>query len=408
MRILVQKFGGSSLSSQEEREEAVRHICSALEEGFSVCVVVSAMGRRGQPYATDTLIGFIHENGSSLEKREWDLLLHCGEVISATTLASMLNGRGIQATVLTGGQAGIITNDDFGNAQIQKLEPQRIRKALQENKVVVVTGFQGKTIEGDITTLGRGGSDTTATALGVALVAERVDIFTDVSGVMTADPQIVEDARQLNTVTYTEIANMAYQGAKVIHPRAVELAMQGNIPIRVRSTFSKDIGTLVTHRSELQKNEQSMAERLITGIAHISQITQIKVAAKEGQYDLQLSVFKAMAEHGISVDFINVNPIGVAYTVRDEYAEKAAHILRDMGYEPTLLPHCAKVSVIGAGMAGVPGVMAKIAEALINEDIQILQCADSHTTIWVLVRNDDMTSAVRALHRTFELHKLSN
>ena len=156
------------------------------------------------------------------------------------------------------------------------------------------------------------------------------------------------------------------------------------------------------------RNGQQVSDRLITGIAHISSITQIKVMAKEGQYDLQLSVFKAMAENGISVDFINVNPIGVAYTVRDECAENAALILKEMGYEPTILPHCAKVSVIGAGMAGVPGVMAKIAEALISEDIQILQCADSHTTIWVLVKNEDMTNAVRALHRKFNLHKLSN
>lgn len=408
MKILVQKFGGSSLSSAEEREEAISHISSALDEGYSVCVVVSAMGRKGQPYATDTLIQLIKDNGSKLEKKDWDLLLHCGEIISAATLASMLNSRGITTTVLTGGHAGILTDDDFGNAQIIKLEPDKILKALTLNKVVVVTGFQGRTSRWEVTTLGRGGSDTSATALGVALQAERVDIFTDVSGVMTADPRIVEDAQQLDTVTYTEIANMAYQGAKVIHPRAVEMAMQGNVPIRVRSTFSKDIGTLVAHRSEIRKSGQQSAERLITGIAHISNITQIKVLAKDGQYDLQLSVFKAMAEHGISVDFINVNPIGVAYTVRDEVAEKAAMILREMGYEPTLAPHCAKVSVIGAGMAGVPGVMAKIAEALNDEDIQILQCADSHTTIWVLVKDVDMIKAVRALHRKFDLHKISN
>lgn len=408
MRILVQKFGGSSLSSPEEREEAISHIVSALEEGYAVCVVVSAMGRKGQPYATDTLIQLIKENGSSLDKRDLDLLLHCGEVISATTLSSMLNSRNIPSTVLTGGQAGILTDNEFGNAQIVKLEPQRIKQELQQGKVVVVTGFQGRTTDWDVTTLGRGGSDTSATALGVALQAERVDIFTDVSGVMTADPRIVEDARQLDTVTYTEIANMAYQGAKVIHPRAVEMAMQGNVPIRVRSTFSKDTGTLVTNRSEIEKNGHHAEERLITGIAHISGITQIKVLAKEGQYDLQLSVFKAMAENGISVDFINVNPIGVAYTVRDEVAEKASQILKNMGYEPALLPHCAKVSIIGAGMAGVPGVMATIAEALNEQDIQILQCADSHTTIWVLVRDHDMTNAVRALHRKFNLHKLLN
>lgn len=405
MKILVQKFGGSSLSLPEDREEAINHICTALDQGFSVCVVVSAMGRKGQPYATDTLIDLVHHNGSKLEKREWDLLLHCGEIISAVTLASMLNSRNITATVLSGGQAGIVTDEEFGNAQIQHINPERILDKLKTHQVVVVTGFQGRTQDWEITTLGRGGSDTTATALGVALQAEYVDIFTDVSGVMTADPRIVEDAQQLDTVTYTEIANMAHQGAKVIHPRAVEMAMQGNVPIRVRSTFRSDTGTLVTNRSEMQKNGDRTKERLITGIAHISHITQIKVLAKEGQYDLQLSVFKAMAENGISVDFINVNPIGVAYTVRDEVAEKATRILQEMGYDPLTTPHCAKVSIIGAGMAGVPGVMAKIAEALNQEDIQILQCADSHTTIWVLVREVDMIKAVRALHRKFNLHK---
>lgn len=406
MKILVQKYGGSSLSLQEEREEAINHIRSALIEGYSVCVVVSAMGRKGQPYATDTLIQLIKENGNQLLKRDWDLLLHCGEVISAATLTSMLNSRGITAITLTGGQAGIITDNTFGEAQIVDLKPERIIQELQKNQVVVVTGFQGRTNDWDVTTLGRGGSDTTATALGVALKAEMVDIFTDVSGVMTADPRIVEDACQLQAVTYTEIANMAHQGAKVIHPRAVEMAMQGNVPIRVRSTFRNDTGTLVANRSEISKLAHNISDRLITGIANISNITQIKVLAKEGQYDLQLKVFKAMAENAISVDFINVNPIGVAYTVRDEVADKAAKVLQDMGFDPLLTPHCAKVSVIGAGMAGVPGVMAKVAEALTEKDIQILQCADSHTTIWVLVKDEDMVAAVRALHRKFHLHEL--
>jgi len=398
VKILVQKFGGSSLSSVKEREEALSHILSARNEGYSVCVVVSAMGRMGQPYATDSLIRLIQENGNALDKRELDLLLHCGEIISAVTLCSMLGSRNVPSVVLTGGQAGIITDEEFNNAQIIRLDSQRIIEEFAKDKIVIVTGFQGRTEDGEITTLGRGGSDTSATALGVSLKAEMVDIFTDVSGVMTADPRIVEDAQQLETVTYTEIANMAYQGAKVIHPRAVEMAMNGNVPIRVRSTFNKDYGTLVTSRS-------GIPERLITGIASISNITQIKVSALEGQYDLQLKVFKSMAENGISVDFINVNPIGVAYTVRDEVAEKAYRILERMGYEPVLSPHCAKVSVIGAGMAGVPGVMAQVAEALNDEDIQILQCADSHTTIWVLVKEEDKVKAVRALHRKFKLHQ---
>ncbi|MFT9847800.1 aspartate kinase [Aneurinibacillus sp. REN35] len=406
MRILVQKFGGSSLTNAEKRERAAQHIINALEEGYSVCVVVSAMGRKGDPYATDTLLDLIKENGSALGKRETDMLMSCGEVISATTMASMLNAKGLTTSVLTGGQAGILTNDDYTNAQIATINPQRIVRELEQGKVVIVTGFQGRTTEWDTTTLGRGGSDTSATALGVALKAEMVDIFTDVNGIMTADPRIVEEARPLSTITYTEICNMAYQGAKVLHPRAVEIAMQTNTPIRVRSTFSDEEGTLVTSIAEASRVAGEVNDRLITGIAHVPNLTQIKVMAKEGEYDLQMQVFKAMAENDISVDFINVNPIGVAYTVRDEVLDKAVDILHGMGYEPLLTRHCAKVSIIGAGMAGVPGVMARIVEALTKGDIQILQSADSHTTIWVLVKETDMARAVRALHKTFDLDKV--
>lgn len=405
MGMIVQKFGGSSLTNEEKREQAIQHIQSALQEGNRVCVVVSAMGRKGDPYATDTLIDLIATNGNRLNNREWDLLLSCGEVISASVLASMLNVRGVKATVLTGGQAGIITNEDFRNARILTVQPKKILEAFQTHDVVIVTGFQGRTADGDVTTLGRGGSDTTATVLGAALKADFVDIFTDVNGIMTADPRIVEDARQLQKVTYTEICNMAYQGAKVIHPRAVEIAMQANIPIRVRSTFSKENGTLVTNLQEGEGVTSEVRDRMITGIAQVANLTQIQVWSKEGRNDLQARVFKAMADHGISVDFINVYPSGVAYTVFDDQAERAALILRELGYEPELLPHCAKVSAIGAGMAGVPGVMAKIVQALTDENIQILQSADSHTTIWVLVKQDDMNRAVQVLHRTFQLHE---
>ncbi|MET3288552.1 aspartate kinase [Brevibacillus fluminis] len=404
MRILVQKFGGSSLTTADCRNRAIRHIERALTEGYSLVVVVSAMGRKGEPYATDTLLELVRSNGNSLPKRETDMLLHTGEIISASVLVSMLNQRGIESIILTGGQANIVTTDEYSNAQILSIDGSRIKRELEGGKVVVVPGFQGRTEDWEITTLGRGGSDTTATALGVALEAEMVDIFTDVEGIMTADPRIVADAKPLDTVTYTEICNMAHLGAKVIHPRAVEIAMQTNVPIRVRSTFSDDPGTLVTSINELNDPHHHVRDRLVVGIAHVANITQIKVFAKDGQYDTQLQVFKAMANHGISVDFINVNPRGVAYTVHDQMADKATAILTAMDYEPVVMPHCAKVSVIGAGIAGVPGVMAQIVEALTKEDIQILQSADSHTTIWVLVPEADMAKAVRALHQQFKLH----
>lgn len=406
MRILVQKFGGSSLTTEESRYQAIHHIKKALAEGYSLVVVVSAMGRKGDPYATDTLLELVRGGNDTLSARETDLLLHTGEIISAAVMCSMLQAENIKATILTGGQANIITTDDFSNAQILQIDQERIIQELERNFVVIIPGFQGRTADWEITTLGRGGSDTTATALGVALQAEMVDIFTDVEGIMTADPRIVEEAQRLETVSYTEICNMAHLGAKVIHPRAVEIAMQKNIPIRVRSTFSDDPGTLVTSLHEIDRlYDSAVSDRLVMGIANVPNITQIKVMAKEGQYDTQLQVFKAMATNGISVDFINVNPLGVAYTVHDRMADKAAGILQNLGYEPQLLPQCAKVSVIGAGIAGVPGVMAQIVEALTNEDIPILQSADSHTTIWVLVHEADMIRAVRALHQQFQLHK---
>jgi aspartate kinase len=280
----------------------------------------------------------------------------------------------------------------------------RLIRELEHNDVVVVAGFQGAAKNGDITTIGRGGSDTSAAALGAALNAEWIDIFTDVEGIMTADPRIAENARRLSVVTYTELCNMAYQGAKVIHPRAVEIAMQAKVPIRIRSTYSDDLGTLVTSISKGSRGSD-IKERMVTGIAHVSNVTQIKVYAKKDQYNLQAEVFKAMANEKISVDFINISPNGVVYTVTEEMTEKAVNVLVELGHEPEVERHCAKVSVVGAGIAGVPGVTSKIVTALSENGIRILQSADSHTTIWVLVKRDDLVKSVNALHDAFHLEE---
>ncbi|WP_028776136.1 aspartate kinase [Shimazuella kribbensis] len=403
MKVIVQKFGGTSVATSQMRERVLHHIQSALTEDYQVVVVVSAMGRKGEPYATDTLLGLTKgEQLKNLSSREQDLLLSCGEIISASVLSSLLTHHGIENIVLTGGQAGIITNNQHSNAQIVSLNPKRLQEELKQGRVVIVAGFQGQTADGEITTLGRGGSDTTATALGVALQAEYVDIFTDVEGVLTADPRIVEEATSLEMVTYTEMCNLAFQGAKVVHPRAVEIAMQTNVPIRVRSTLSDGIGTLVVSRPE-RVGLAEISDRLITGITQMPNVTQIRIPADH--LDQHLDVFRKMASNGISVDFISVTPSSIAYTVSDPLGELAKSLLIEMGLEPELYPSCAKVSVVGAGIAGVPGVMAKILEALTEEDVKVLQSADSHTTIWVLVPGDDMVKAIRALHRKFELHK---
>ena len=404
MKIIVQKYGGTSVRDEESRQHAKKHIQFALADQYKIVVVVSAMGRKGDPYATDTLFSLINGSKSSISKRETDLLLSCGEIISSIVFTDMLLQAGIKATSLTGAQAGFCTNDDHTNAKIVEMNCERLLDALETNDVVVVAGFQGQAKNGDVTTIGRGGSDTSAAALGAALNAESIDIFTDVDGIMTADPRIADHARPLTLVTYTEVCNMAYQGAKVIHPRAVEIAMQAKVPIRIRSTYSDNPGTLVTMASHLEKGNM-IKERLITGIAHLSNITQIKVFAKKNQYDLQSEVFKAMANESISVDFINISPNQVIYTVTEEMAKKAISILHSLGYEPSIEHDCAKVSVVGAGMAGVPGVTSKIVGALSENGIRILQSADSHTTIWVLIKQADLATAVNSLHDAFELEK---
>ncbi len=280
----------------------------------------------------------------------------------------------------------------------------RLRAELEKFDVVVVAGFQGAAKNGDITTIGRGGSDTSAAAIGAALEAERIDIFTDVDGIMTADPRIVGNARPLSEVTYTEVCNLAYQGAKVIHPRAVEIAMQAEVPIRIRSTYSDSLGTLVTVLNK-EHNVNGFTERIVTGIAHVSNVTQIKVFAKKNQYNLQAEVFKAMANEKISVDFINISPNGVVYTVSDEMAKHAIEVLNALGHEPVVEQECAKVSVVGAGIAGVPGVTSKIVTALSDEGVRILQSADSHTTIWILVKQEELVKSVNALHAAFQLEQ---
>lgn len=406
MRVLVQKFGGTSVSTAERRAQVAAKVSEAVRAGYSPVVVVSAIGRTGDPYATDTFINLVKGISGEFPKRELDLLMSCGEVISGAVMTSTLTGLGLEAVLLTGGQAGIITNDSFGDARITRVEPKTILEYLQLGKVVVVTGFQGITEDGQVTTLGRGGSDTTASALGVALNAEAIDIYTDVEGIMTADPRIVEDARILDVVTYNEICQLAHQGAKVIHPRAVEIAMQRNIPIWIKCTFSDAPGTLVTSmQPDMCAGTDITGDRTITGIAHTPNVTQIQVPTSDVSDLLQVDkqIFKGMALANISVDFISVQPEAALYTVPDDVTQKAVKILENMGFKPTALPGCAKVSIVGAGIAGVPGVMADMVEALSDAGVRILQSADSHTTIWVLVNKEDMVPAVQALHKKFKL-----
>lgn len=408
MKIAVQKFGGTSLATTNLRSRVCDIIQSVRSEGMNVVVVVSAIGREKDPYATDTFINLVKEVNPDPSPREMDLLMSCGEIISGILLSNQLCARGLKAQFFTGEQAGIITDGNYGNAHIIYINPGNVLNCLKNNIIPVVAGFQGIGENGQLTTLGRGGSDTTASALGAALNAEVIDIFTDVDGVMTADPRIVENARLLDAITYNEICQLARDGAKVVHPRAIEIAMQGAIPLRVRSTFSDSPGTLITNQVKgASETVRIIRDCLITGITYTSNIAQIKIDTGNlrDTREINLKVFKGLADVGISVDFINLQPESIMFTVPTESALEAIKVLKDNDLDPDLELDCAKVAVVGAAMTGIPGVMARVVEALSENSIPILQSGDSYTNIWCLVKKEHMESAVKALHDKFELGK---
>ena len=404
MRIVVQKFGGTSVATATSRALAVAKIAKAQEQGLLPVVVVSAMGRKGDLYATDTLIDLARNSGQPVNCRELDLMMCCGEIISAVVMAGTLQAAGIEAVALTGGQAGILTDCHFGRARIIKIDPSRIHSLLKQGKTPVICGFQGVTAEGEMTTLGRGGSDTTAAALGAALMAQMIEIYTDVDGIMTADPRIVDNARILDSISYSEVCQLAHQGAKVIHPRAVEIAMQKGIPLIVKSTFSDMPGTLITNIGKEDGSGALVEDRIAAGVASLLNIAQIRVKLDQPAVpDAGFIVFKSMSDNQISVDLINVFPDQILFTVDQDMAEKAVATLRGLSFDVAVVPGCAKLSVVGGGMREVPGVMAAFVEALALHDIPILQTVDSNASISVLVRQESAAQAVQALHKQFGL-----
>ncbi|ADD02439.1 aspartate kinase [Thermoanaerobacter sp. CM-CNRG TB177] len=398
MRILVQKFGGTSVSTPQRREKAASKVIEAIKNGFNVVVVVSAMGRKGDPYATDTLINMVKSIDNNISKRELDLLMNCGEIISSVTFAATLLKKGYKAKAFTGGQAGIITDDNFGNAEIIKVEPTRLLESLKEGIIPIVAGFQGMTEKGDLTTLGRGGSDTTAAILGVALKASAVEIYTDVDGIMTADPRIVSKAHILEKISYNEVFQFAEQGAKVVHPRAVEIAMIGNIPLVIKNTMSDSPGTIITQYNEAYDNIYDI-DKLVTGIANMDHRVQIVIENNANTQNL----FEKIAEEKISIDLINIFPEKQVFTISEGDFKKLQKLLEENNIKYSYRTDCSKVSIIGNRIRGVPGVMARVIKALSRHNIEIYQTADSHNTISCLVSQDKAEEAVRVLHEEFNL-----
>ncbi|HEY49485.1 MAG TPA: aspartate kinase [Dehalococcoidia bacterium] len=404
MALVVQKYGGSSVADADKIKNVARQAVAAREEGNHVVVVVSAMGK-----TTNNLITLANQVTDSPDERELDVLLSTGELISSTLLAMALRTLGVEAISLSGAQAGIRTDSVYSRARILGVDPNRIKKELEKDRVVIVAGFQGITEEMDITTLGRGGSDTTAVALAVSLGADRCEIYTDVEGVYTADPRLVPEARKIEDIGYDEMLELASSGAKVMHSRAVELGEVYKMPILVASSFTDEPGTLIHGGASVE-----IANK-VRGIAHDLNVAKVTVVGVPDKPGVASAIFEPLAKANISVDTIvqnaSINKItDLTFTVAKSDSAKAMKVIEPVvksigARECVSDTKLAKVSVIGAGMQTAPGYAARMFSALYEAGINIELITTSEIRITCIIDEAKTEDALRTLHKAFELEK---
>ncbi len=425
--IIVQKFGGSSVSTAERVRAVARRVTSARETGYQVVVVVSAQGD-----TTDHLIGMAREITSQPPRREMDMLLATGEQISIALLAMAIDALGHKAISLTGAQGGILTDGAHTKARIRRIDTGRVRRELGLGKIVIVAGFQGIAAGGDdITTLGRGGSDTTAVALAVALNAQMCEIYTDVDGVYTADPRVVPEARRLEEITYAEMLELASLGAAVLQPRSVEVAAEYGVPIHVRSSFTDHPGTVVmeavhmatrSHRRRLpagadgKSNDSLEKEIVVTGVAHDANCAKVVILGVPDRPGVARRIFAALAAERINVDMIvqttrDEHETDLLFTVTEDELRRALAIAeeasRELGATGVLAKaDVAKVSIVGAGMMSNPGVAARMFDALAESGVNIQVISTSEIKVSCLIDRAKVTQAVRAVHHAFALDEV--
>jgi aspartate kinase len=400
--LIVQKYGGTSVAGAERIRAVARRIAATKDKGNQVVVVVSAMGD-----TTDELIELAYQVAEEPSARELDLLLSTGEIVSSTLLAMALRDMGYEAISLSGAQAGIQTDSAHRQARILKVESRRVIKELETGKIVIVAGFQGVTGEMDITTLGRGGSDTTAVALAASLGASVCQIYTDVDGVYTADPRLAPDARPLAEVGYEEMLELATYGAKVLHPRAVELGELYNVPILVASSFSDKPGTLIHGGAPMEVRNKVM------GIAHDLDVAKITVVGVPDRPGIAASIFQPLAQAGISIDTIVQNAsiekiTDLTFTVAKSELAEAMRVVKPIAKEIKAREclsdsELGKVSIIGTGMQNTPGYAARMFTTLSERGINIQLITTSEIRITCIIEAAKVEDAVRALHRAFEL-----
>jgi aspartate kinase len=397
-KAVVLKFGGTSVATPELREIAIRRLQEEIERGFAPIAVVSAMGRAPEPYATDTLLSLI---GGRSGSRNSDLLLSCAELISAAVFADALQERGIAAVALSGAQAGVITSGAHGDAKILRVEPGRVREVMEQGAIPIVAGFQGVTENGDITTLGRGGSDLTAIALGHAVDAQSVDIYTDVSGAMTGDPRRIAGAHTIERASLEEMTELAEHGAKVMHHKAADFAQRTNTPYAIKGLRTGQ-GTIVDENVEHEKP--------VTGVTASGRVTWIRVIRgdiedQKRRMAVELQMFQRIADAGISIDQVTINQAGVMFVVEGDRGTEIRQLLGDLNLAVRVREACSKLSVVGAAMRYTPGVIHRIVQALSHVNVEIIHCTDSNITVSILVPAEDAHRAEQAVHDQFHLEE---
>jgi len=386
--LIVQKYGGTSLADADRTRAVARRVVDTAASGDSVCVVASAMGD-----TTDDLLRLAAEVSPAPHPRELDMLLTAGERISIALLSMAIRDLGREAISFTGSQAGIVTDTSHGRALIVDIRSTRVLEALEAGKIAIVAGFQGVSSELEVTTLGRGGSDTTAVALAAALGAQVCEIYTDVEGVFTADPRLVPEARKLHAVSHEEMLELAASGAKVLQVRSVEVARNHGVKLHVRSTFSAADGTWIR-----EEDERMLEKALISGVTHTLEETLYRV---DGTTPARL--FAALAAAGVNVDTIVRTGPEIVFSAPADDREAASQVLDGLSVEWSARDDLGKVSVIGAGMKSHPGVAAKAFETLADADIEPAVVTTSPIKIACHVRSDEVDKAVAVLHRAFEL-----
>ena len=407
MSLIVQKYGGSSVSDVQKINHVSRRIIERLKEGHRIVVVVSAMGN-----TTDQLLSLARSITDSPNPRETDVLLSTGEIVASSLIAITLSHMGVEAISLNGSQAGIITDNLHGNAMIAEINASRILKELDSGKVVIVAGFQGVGNDTDVRLLGRGASDLSAVAIAAELNAERCEIFTDVEGIYTADPRIVNDAKKIDEIGYEEMLEMASSGAKM-PPRSIELGMTFQVPILVASSFNNKPGTLIHGGAKIMNPTVGEMRNRVTGVPSEKNVSKITILGAIDKPGVAAEIFEPLSKAGISVDVIvqnssNSGTTDITFTVKSDQLKEALSITQDSSSKLQINGVSSedgfgKVSIIGTGMLNVPGYASKMFEALANASVNIEMITTSEIRITCLVKEIQLDQAVRAVHSAFDV-----